>query len=64
MKKRLTAEFKAQLETRQFKPRVLISFVRNKLIDELYLPIVGDNLAKQMGTVEKTPAPTEWECCY
>jgi MoxR-like ATPase len=26
------------------------AFVRNRLIDEVYLPIIGDNLAKQMGT--------------
>jgi MoxR-like ATPase len=51
LKKRLTAEFKQQLRLEEFKPRVLTSFVRNKLIDELYLPIIGDNLAKQMGTV-------------
>lgn len=35
----------------EFKPRVLSSFVRNKLIDALYLPIFGDNMAKQIGTV-------------
>ena len=35
----------------EFKPRVLTSFVRNKLIDEVYLPLVGDNLAKQIGVV-------------
>ena len=34
----------------EFMPRVLTSFVRNKLIDEVYLPIIGDNLAKQIGT--------------
>ncbi len=34
-----------------FKPNVLTSFVRNKLIDKVYLPLVGDNLAKQMGVV-------------
>ena len=34
----------------EFKPRVLTSFVRNRLIDEVYLPLVGDNLAKQMGS--------------
>lgn len=33
----------------EFKPRVLTSFVRNKLIDAVYLPLIGDNLAKQMG---------------
>jgi Holliday junction resolvasome RuvABC ATP-dependent DNA helicase subunit len=28
---------------------VLTSFVRNRLIDEVYLPLIGDNLAKQIG---------------
>jgi hypothetical protein len=40
-----------QLRLHEFKPRPLTSFVRNKLINEAYLPIVGDNLAKQMGTI-------------
>ena len=35
----------------EFKPQVLTSFVRNKLIDQVYLPLIGDNLAKQLGTV-------------
>lgn len=30
---------------------VLSSFVRNQLIDQVYLPLIGDNLAKQLGTV-------------
>jgi ATPase involved in DNA repair/ATPase family associated with various cellular activities (AAA) len=34
----------------EFKPRPLTSFVRNKLINDIYLPLIGDNLAKQMGT--------------
>ena len=38
-----------RLET--YKPRPLSSFVRNKLLNESYLPLIGDNLAKQMGTV-------------
>jgi hypothetical protein len=33
-----------------FRSKVLTSFVRNQLIDSVYLPIIGDNLAKQMGT--------------
>ncbi len=32
-------------------PQVFSGFVRNQLIDEVYLPLIGDNLAKQMGTV-------------
>ena len=28
---------------------MLTSFVRNQLIDEVYLPLIGDNLAKQIG---------------
>ena len=39
-----------QLRLEEFRPRPLSSFVRNKLISESYLPIIGDNLAKQMGT--------------
>ncbi len=37
------------LET--FKARPLASFVRNQLINGSYLPIIGDNLAKQMGAL-------------
>lgn len=40
-----------QLRLQDFKARPLSSFVRNRLISESYLPIIGDNLAKQMGTV-------------
>ena len=40
-----------KLRLEEFKPRPLSSFVRNRLINESYLPIIGDNLAKQMGTV-------------
>ncbi len=38
-----------RLRVDEFKPRVLSSFVRNKLINEVYLHLVGDNLAKQLG---------------
>lgn len=34
-----------------FKAKPLSSFVRNRLINESYLPIIGDNLAKQMGSL-------------
>ncbi|MFW5798815.1 MAG: AAA family ATPase, partial [Planctomycetota bacterium] len=51
LKKQLSDEFAQELRLDEFKPRVLSSFVRNQLIDKVYLPIMGDNLAKQMGTV-------------
>ncbi len=51
LKKELTAKFKQELRLAEFQPRVLTSFVRNQLIDEVYLPLIGDNLAKQIGTV-------------
>jgi MoxR-like ATPase len=53
-KKQLVEQFRQDLRLSEFKPRVLSSFVRNKLIDALYLPIFGDNLAKQIGTVGDT----------
>ncbi|MCL4176898.1 MAG: DNA repair ATPase [Verrucomicrobia bacterium] len=40
---------RARLRLEEFEPRVLTSFVRNRLIDEVYLPLIGDNLAKQIG---------------
>lgn len=48
-KHRLLQAADKRLRTHEFKPRVLTSFVRNRLIDEVYLPLIGDNLAKQMG---------------
>ncbi|MEL6134312.1 MAG: AAA family ATPase, partial [Bacteroidota bacterium] len=51
LKKELTASTREELRLEEFRPRVLTSFVRNQLIDKLYLPIMGDNLAKQLGTV-------------
>lgn len=42
---------KVRLRLKEFQPRVLTSFVRNRLINEVYLPLVGDNLAKQMGAL-------------
>ncbi len=50
-KKELTAAFSDELRLEEFKPKVLSAFVRNKLIDNVYLPLIGANLAKQIGTV-------------
>lgn len=50
-KKELTEQQKHNLKLNEFKPKVLSSFVRNKLIDQVYLPLFGDNLSKQLGTV-------------
>ncbi|MFO0602987.1 MAG: DNA repair ATPase [Polyangiales bacterium] len=38
-----------RLRLDEFSPKVLTSFVRNRLIDEVYLPLVGANLARQLG---------------
>jgi hypothetical protein len=40
-----------KLHLEAFKAKPLTTFVRNKLINESYLPIVGDNLSKQIGTI-------------
>lgn len=40
-----------RLRLSEYTPKPLSSFVRNKLISDSYLPLIGDNLAKQMGTV-------------
>ncbi|MEM7456303.1 MAG: DNA repair ATPase [Planctomycetota bacterium] len=51
LKKKLTDQRRYELRLEEFKPRVLTSFVRNKLINDTYLPMVGANLAKQIGVV-------------
>ncbi|NVO85825.1 DNA repair ATPase [Hymenobacter terrestris] len=50
LKKQRVAEATANLRLESFRPRVLTSFVRNQLIDQVYLPLIGANLAKQIGT--------------
>ncbi len=49
LRQTLVQEEKARLRLEQFQAKPLSSFVRNRLIDEVYLPLVGDNLAKQIG---------------
>ncbi|MFI0352244.1 DNA repair ATPase, partial [Actinomadura sp. 9N407] len=40
---------RGRLRLEEHRPGVLSAFVRNRLIDEVYLPLIGDNLAKQLG---------------
>ena len=47
----ISEETKENLRLEEFKPKPLSSFVRNRLINEVYLSLIGDNLAKQIGTV-------------
>jgi len=50
-KHKVIETLKEELRLEEFKPRVLSSFVRNKLIDQVYLPLFGDNLSKQLGSL-------------
>ncbi|MBL1080061.1 DNA repair ATPase [Nocardia sp. 2] len=45
----LVAAERARLRLDEYRPRALSGFVRNRLLDEVYLPLIGDNLAKQLG---------------
>jgi hypothetical protein len=49
-KKALLTEQESLLRLSEFKPQVLSAFVRNRLLDEVYLPLIGDNFAKQIGS--------------
>lgn len=51
VRQRISSRERDALRLSEFQARPLSSFVRNKLINEVYLSIIGDNLAKQMGTV-------------
>ncbi|MBW3128425.1 DNA repair ATPase [Hymenobacter profundi] len=50
LKKQLLVRAAQDMRLEDFRPRVLTSFVRNQLIDKVYLPLIGANLAKQIGT--------------
>ncbi|MEU6982133.1 DNA repair ATPase [Streptomyces sp. NPDC046324] len=45
----LAAAERRRLRLDGYRPRVMSSFVRNRLVDEVYLPLIGGNLAKQLG---------------
>ncbi|MEU4802351.1 DNA repair ATPase [Actinosynnema sp. NPDC023587] len=45
----LVVREKRRLRLDEYRPRVMSAFVRNRLLDEVYLPLIGDNLAKQLG---------------
>ncbi|WP_440087179.1 DNA repair ATPase [Streptosporangium sp. LJ11] len=45
----LVAAERERLRLEEFQPKVMTAFVRNQLLDEVYLPLIGDNLAKQLG---------------
>lgn len=49
LKEQLSKNYEKSLKVHEFEPKVLTSFVRNKLINEVYFPLIGNNLAKQLG---------------
>jgi hypothetical protein len=48
-KEELVQAYRQQLKISELEPKVLSSFVRNRLINEVYFPLIGANLAKQVG---------------
>ncbi|TGB14931.1 DNA repair ATPase [Streptomyces sp. MZ04] len=46
----LVAAERTRLRLDEYRPKVMSAFVRNRLIDEVYLPLIGDSLGKQLGT--------------
>jgi hypothetical protein len=49
LRNELVAAERDRLRLDEYKPKVMSAFVRNRLLDEVYLPLIGDNLAKQLG---------------
>ncbi|HUR07954.1 MAG TPA: AAA family ATPase, partial [Nonomuraea sp.] len=45
----LVSTERTRLRLEEYRPKVMSAFVRNRLLDEVYLPLIGDNLAKQLG---------------
>lgn len=51
LKKQWTDERRKSLKLETFQSQVMSSFVRNKLINDVYFPLIGANFSKQMGTM-------------
>ena len=51
LRQRIATQERSRLKLHEFKAKPLSSFVRNKLINDVYLPIIGDNMAKQIGAL-------------
>ena len=49
LRHRILERERRRLRLGELMPKVMSTFVRNKLINDVYLPVVGDNLAKQIG---------------
>lgn len=54
IKEQLVKNYERELKINELEPKVLSSFVRNKLINDVYFPLIGNNLAKQLGTAGDT----------
>ncbi|MFG2934578.1 DNA repair ATPase [Streptomyces sp. NPDC048282] len=50
----LVAAERTRIRLDEHRPRVTPTFVRNRLVDEVYLPLIGDSLAGQLGTTGGT----------
>ncbi|MEV5612466.1 DNA repair ATPase [Streptomyces sp. NPDC052225] len=50
LRTRVAATERARLRLDDHRPRVLSTFVRGRLVDEVYLPLVGDSLSRQLGS--------------
>ncbi|MFJ8978897.1 DNA repair ATPase [Streptomyces sp. NPDC102282] len=48
----LVAAERSRLRLDDHRPRAMPAFVRSRLLDEVYLPLIGDSLAKQLGTAD------------
>lgn len=48
----LVAAERSRLRLDDHRPRVMSTFSHNRLLDEVYLPLIGDSLAKQLGTAD------------
>jgi len=49
LKKKVVAEYEGSFRLNEYKAKVMTSFIRNQLINKVYLPLIGANLAKQIG---------------
>lgn len=51
LKRSIIDEQRNNLQLSSLEPKILSSFVRNQLVSQVYMPIIGENLSKQIGAM-------------
>nr|BFE87015.1 hypothetical protein GCM10020093_096160 [Planobispora longispora] len=59
----LVAAERERLRLEEYRPKVMSAFVRNQLLDEVYLPSSATTWPSSWARPARPSGPTRWACC-